>query len=601
MVLKRRLLTKLFIPVIFLSLLVLLQQSCKKVDFSRNKEEITDKTERFFNLPTNLNNALQRVADELKTQNDNKEFIKEFIANEGFAIWDKASISVKTPQNNSIANYSSSTGIPNLSGYSDTTIFIPLVLNNENHVNAFIVAKVTDTVSMRLFRQGDYKNFPFQTATPSPITTAENYALHMMQMDKDLFGHTVFEIKDKRLFNNSRAYKDTFNIRRIIDFVTTANSNTANTSSAVQLVCVTITTTTTVNHCPYSQGQCTGPNGTCDNCPSICANVSSTNTTQCESWNEYEEGNWPTLPTGGGGGNSGGNGPPCPNSPFAPIVNSVIPANCNPIPNPWPPVISIFNNLSNPINVPDDTVIQLGGIEIGNIQTNTVPPIRRIGKTPNRNNTEDMTYGNNCDASGILTNLQNLTDAQLFSGMASLLHDCTIMDQSLRAVGDDMIQKFQDKTGGSFTDPTLSQRTFESSAFKNFIKRFGIILNQKLANANWNINNVNEIDIPNEIRPKFNGTYNKFHGLQILVNDTEQTEIELNNFWINPVSHKWTASITVKIKDHFGLDKHDALTYQNNHAGFAAWWILQHCRGYKPFETNLKINLNLISDPANGL
>jgi hypothetical protein len=41
------------------------------------------------------------------------------------------------------------------------------------------------------------------------------------------------------------------------------------------------------------------------------------------------------------------------------------------------------------------------------------------------------------------------------------------------------------------------------------------------------------------------------------------------------------------------LDKNDALTYQNYHAGFAAWWILQHCRGYKPFETKISFKMQL--------
>jgi hypothetical protein len=51
----------------------------------------------------------------------------------------------------------------------------------------------------------------------------------------------------------------------------------------------------------------------------------------------------------------------------------------------------------------------------------------------------------------------------------------------------------------------------------------------------------------------------------------------------------WTADIEVTIYDNFGLDKHDALTYQGNHDGFAAWWLLQHTRGHKPFQTKFVI------------
>jgi hypothetical protein len=310
---------------------------------------------------------------------------------------------------------------------------------------------------------------------------------------------------------------------------------------------------------------------------------------------------WPFPPGGGGGGsNPGGNGggQACENF-GASITNSVVPIECEPGPggNPWPPILTIFSDINNPINVSDTVVVASELIEIGSMETNPPSPIRTIGKTQARGNTEDIEYGNNCDASGILSNMPGFSDNQLFSEMSSLFTACTFFDGSLGTVGNAMIQQFKDKTGGSYTNSTLNNRVFQSGAFKNFIIKFGEMLHQKLAIANWNINNVNEIDIPNSIRPRFNGWYNKFHGLQILINDTEQTIVEINNFTINPVTHQWTATITVTIKDHFGLDKNDALKYQNDHVGFAAWWILQHCRGYVPFETNVKISMNLVCTP----
>jgi hypothetical protein len=90
------------------------------------------------------------------------------------------------------------------------------------------------------------------------------------------------------------------------------------------------------------------------------------------------------------------------------------------------------------------------------------------------------------------------------------------------------------------------------------------------------------------IRPIFNGNYNKWHGLQILINDTEYTEIKLDKFYIS-ANGKWDAEVTVSIYDHFGLDKLDALSYQNYHIGFAAWWILQHARGFVPFITKVTV------------
>ena len=86
---------------------------------------------------------------------------------------------------------------------------------------------------------------------------------------------------------------------------------------------------------------------------------------------------------------------------------------------------------------------------------------------------------------------------------------------------------------------------------------------------------------------------NKLTGLQILINDTEQTQIKLLNFQIDPATQIWVADIEVTIYDHFGLDKHDALVYQGNHRAFAAWWILQHKRNYKPFTTKIVVKNRL--------
>jgi hypothetical protein len=58
-----------------------------------------------------------------------------------------------------------------------------------------------------------------------------------------------------------------------------------------------------------------------------------------------------------------------------------------------------------------------------------------------------------------------------------------------------------------------------------------------------------------------------------------------NIAYIISANNEFTASLSVTIHGHFGLDKHDALKYQYKSLGFAAWWLLQHTRGYKPFET----------------
>jgi hypothetical protein len=164
-----------------------------------------------------------------------------------------------------------------------------------------------------------------------------------------------------------------------------------------------------------------------------------------------------------------------------------------------------------------------------------------------------------------------------------------IFDSGLQGVGDRMIDRFRNNTGGQFEDPILNQKVSQSSEIVNFLKSFGSTLSTLLKNNGGNINNIPTITLTTH--PQFNGLYNKFHGLQILINDTEYSEIQFDNFTIS--GNYWSGDVTVTIHDHFGLDKHDATTYQFWNLGFADWWLLQHTRGYMPFETIVHIRKNI--------
>lgn len=211
-----------------------------------------------------------------------------------------------------------------------------------------------------------------------------------------------------------------------------------------------------------------------------------------------------------------------------------------------------------------------------------------------------MTHGNDCDMTGILP-LGNLTDDELFAKMGLLVSATTVFNSQLQNVGYAMIDKFRYGNGGTFSDAGLNGNVFDAKKFKDYMKAVGVQLNIKLQLHNWDITNVGDINM-GTTRPIFNGMHHMFHGLQILINDTEYTDVDLKSFTINPTTHYWTARVLVTIHDHFGLDKNDALTYQNMDPliapGFAAWWILQHCRNYKPFETVVTIPMDLVCDPT---
>ncbi len=320
--------------------------SCKKTDkLSSIKTGDAAVTGRFFTLPDTLNTAVKRVAAELQQQNNQSGFIAALAKKEGYPVWNKAYIQTVKSRNNSFTATAANGG----GGNGDTAVLIPLAVPGENHIGAFIIGTVTDAVSLKLFRQGDYAAFPLQsTNTTSGITTAEDFALKMMIMDNQVFGIKEFEIKDKRLFNPTADYKDTAGKKLIVKFGDSAiaGGNGYTTNNILQTLCVTVyTTTRTVlgNHCRYPAGHCpdyyTGIEGPCDNCAQVCANVSvsTTSSVQCVSWFEHEEGEWPVFaPGGGGGGGVGTNPPPCPLSSY--LINNAVPVGCNPNPgpNPWP-------------------------------------------------------------------------------------------------------------------------------------------------------------------------------------------------------------------------------------------------------------------------
>lgn len=249
----------------------------------------------------------------------------------------------------------------------------------------------------------------------------------------------------------------------------------------------------------------------------------------------------------------------------------------------------------------DDATVEIeNGIEL------SAPPIFfpvsnpiLLGDTDDRNPpngiAEDMQYGFNGDITGIDPNVLNpvlFPESRLWRAMSYLVSTCSSLDSDMKAVGAKMIRKFHDREGGQFSDPVLNSRVYSSTQFKNFMKQFGSRLREQLQITNGDIHNITPIEM-GSIRPTFNGIYNRFHGLQILINDTQKTEVFLERY--TTLGNIWTATVIVKIYDNFGLDLNDAVTYQDWHAGFPAWYILQHRKNYKPFETVVTVRLNISS------
>jgi hypothetical protein len=177
-----------------------------------------------------------------------------------------------------------------------------------------------------------------------------------------------------------------------------------------------------------------------------------------------------------------------------------------------------------PVDVADDPIIN-DGSEILDVPSGTPTGTPRRIATVQRNppNNEDMLSETNGDVTGIYNWHLNRPDEDYFSSMKWMFWWFTFYDKDLTTIGDLMIDKFKNKSGGTFENPVLNDKVSQSSALYNFIKTFRDGLDAKIKSSGG-IDNVTTLAL--DFRPIFNGWYNTFHGLQILINDTEKTEID---------------------------------------------------------------------------
>ncbi|PWS30904.1 DUF3289 family protein [Pedobacter paludis] len=144
----------------------------------------------------------------------------------------------------------------------------------------------------------------------------------------------------------------------------------------------------------------------------------------------------------------------------------------------------------------------------------------------------------------------------------------------------------------TYSNETLNTEVKKSTTFRKWIlEEYAYQLDEELNKINYNINQLPDFIIKS--RPIFNRLGDKFSGTQILINDTEKTEIKLLHYSTRKAFpyQKFYAYLEVIIYDHFGLDRNDAVSYQDYNGGFATWWLLQHRYGYVPFRTKIKFRI----------
>lgn len=164
-----------------LLLIVVTQFSCKKMDSNGMLKNDTRAVEKFLTAPADKNPTVLRIINTVKHQEEKYHFLNGIIAHEGYALWQYARI------------------MPPSGTIKDTMVLIPLVLANTEYVNSFISCKVNDTVAIKLYKGREYASYGFSKSTDS--VNAQEIALNCMYFEYEIFKHSKFNIKDKRLLN----------------------------------------------------------------------------------------------------------------------------------------------------------------------------------------------------------------------------------------------------------------------------------------------------------------------------------------------------------------------------------------------------------------
>ena len=164
--------------------------SCRKVDINRDKKVSFDQTSRFFTIPFTTDPRVRAIAQKIKRQNDQYNFVNDLVKRVGLPVWDKSLIGAPFT--------SKSTARGNDEDSSMEYVYIPFA---DTMVNAFLIVGLTETdTAFRLLNAFEYKNFSFDTIPSNNEWTARNMFHMFTYFENEIFDHNTFYIDDKRLF-----------------------------------------------------------------------------------------------------------------------------------------------------------------------------------------------------------------------------------------------------------------------------------------------------------------------------------------------------------------------------------------------------------------
>ena len=154
-----------------------------------------------------------------------------------------------------------------------------------------------------------------------------------------------------------------------------------------------------------------------------------------------------------------------------------------------------------------------------------------------------------------------------------------------------LIGHFKDSTGTPFSNAYMDQKLKEHPSFHTFVyqKDKGVLdnLKKQLKKVLGNIKRVKllqECEIRSD-RTKFNTLKDKLNGMTLAVDDTSAYEVYVDDYKLT-APNTFSCNLRIIVYDNYGLDAEDVAKY-GTIAGFRAWYVLQHVRGYKPFLTKM--------------
>ncbi len=229
------------------------------------------------------------------------------------------------------------------------------------------------------------------------------------------------------------------------------------------------------------------------------------------------------------------------------------------------------------------------------------------GKNENGEIPEDLKYGDITNKEAIRINVLNrlqinASDELLFNELSMLTSVFTLLGGKENV--QNLINNFRESKGTTFSSKYMNDALAAHPTLKQFIyEKSGVLenLNEQLRIANGNINNIKMLrKIINSTSPKFswrsgaikNIINDVFSGMTIAVDGISAYLIYIDDYKLIS-ANTYDAVLRIEIYDNFGLNPADIQCGFGVIAGFRAWFILQHVRGYKPFLTKMTYKLHI--------